>query len=181
MTETAVALLRAVNVGGFARVKMERLRDVFARLGFEEVRTVLQSGNVVFQAPRIPTRQLEDRLQGAVAEQLHLRTDFFVRTRREWTAVLANNPFREEAAKDPSRLTVTFLKTAPPPVAWRALRSAVDGPERVAGHGREAYIVYPNGLGRSRLTAVRIERALGTTATTRNWNTASRLAAVLAE
>jgi uncharacterized protein (DUF1697 family) len=170
-----VALLRAVNLGGDTVLKMEDLRNVLAALGLKDVRTLLQSGNAVFRAPTVPPASVELRLERELERRLRLSTDLFVRTSEEWTEVVKGNPFPKEAKSDPAHLTVAFLKAAPQPAAWSALRHAIRGPERVEGAGREAYIVYPEGIGRSRLTPAIIERSLGTRATSRNWNTIQKL------
>jgi len=170
-----IALLRAVNVAGSAVLRMEDLRRVVEGLGFEDVRTLLQSGNLVFRGAAASTATLETRLERELGTRLRLTTELFVRTSREWMGVVAENPFLEEAKRDPAHLTVAFLKEAPRAVASSELRAAIRGRERVTGSGRHAYIVYPDGIGRSRLTAAVIERQLGTRATSRNWNTILKL------
>src|ERR671932_482330 len=102
--------------------------------------------------------------------RLGLDADFFVRAAAEWEDVVAGNPFRDEAERDPGRLHVTVLKDAPSAAAVRALQGAIVGSEVARVTGRHAYIIYPDGAGRSRLTNTVIERALGTRATARNWN-----------
>ena len=177
--ERYVALLRAVNLGGSTQVSMAQLRDLLTDAGLAGVRTVLQSGNVVFQAPGQPTARLERRLNDLLGRSFHARTEVFVRTAEEWRTIVARNPFLREAQDDPAHLVVTFLRTAPDPAAWAALDRAIVGRERVRGDGRHAYVVYPDGIGRSRLTAAVIEAALGTTGTSRNWNTTRKLADLL--
>lgn len=170
-----VALLRAVNLGGPTRIRMSSLSEVVRRRGFEDVRTLLQSGNVVFRGLPQDTGILEQALEKEVSNKLGLSTDFFVRTAAEWRDILERNPFSREAAEDPAHLVVTALKRAPAAPEWSALRASIRGRERVEGSGRQAYIVYPDGIGRSQLTAQLIERKLGTRATSRNWNTARKL------
>lgn len=175
-----VGLLRAVNLGGSTQVRMDDLRDLLSRMGLEDPRTLLQSGNVVFRSRERNGARLEARLEERAFEELGLRTDFFVRTDEEWGRVVAGNPFPREAVEDPSHLVVTALKKSPSGPNWRALESALPGRERVRGEGRHAYIFYPDGIGRSRLTAARIEEHLGTRGTSRNWNTVIKLAALAA-
>jgi uncharacterized protein (DUF1697 family) len=174
---TWIALLRAVNVAGHAPVAMADLRALVTRLGFGDARTLLQSGNVVFRAGTRSGAALEGLLEAEAARRLSLRTECFVRTVAEWRAIVAHNPFRREAERDPGHLVVMVLKRAPQAAAVTALRAAIAGPEMVRGHGREAYITYPDGIGRSRLTAAVIEKALGTRGTGRNWNTVRKLEA----
>jgi uncharacterized protein (DUF1697 family) len=172
-----VALLRAVNVGGRS-VAMSELRAMLETLGLDEPRTLLQSGNAVFGAARTP-RALEALLEKAAAERFGFATEFFVRSAREWDAVLEANPFPREARDDPSHLLVLPLKSAPAAAAVKALRDAIRGSEVVEVVGRCLYAVYPDGIGRSKLTNAIIESRLGTRCTGRNWNTAQKLAAMM--
>jgi uncharacterized protein (DUF1697 family) len=105
-------------------------------------------------------------------------TEYFVRTATEWNAIVAANPFRAEAKRDPGHLVVMCLKDAPPAAAVKALQSAISGREVVKAKGPQAYFVYPDGMGRSKLTITLIERMLGTRGTARNWNTVMKLSAL---
>jgi uncharacterized protein (DUF1697 family) len=173
-----IALLRAVNVAGHAPIAMSDLRDLLTKLGFKEARSLLQSGNLVFEGGRQTAAAVERLLEAEAGKQLDLDTDFFVRTAEEWDAVVAENPFRDEARRDPGHLVVMALKQAPKAAAVEALRTAIKGREIVHAEGRHAYIVYPDGIGRSRLTNRVIEAKLGTRGTGRNWNTVLKLAAL---
>jgi uncharacterized protein (DUF1697 family) len=173
-----LALLRAINVGGHKQVAMADLRDLLTRLGFADVRSLLQSGNLVFRGGAQTSAQLERLLETEAEKRLGLQTDFFVRTAEEWKAIVAQNPFPEEAERDPAHLAVMFLKDAPDAKTVEALQAAIRGPEIVRADGRQAYIVYPIGIGRSRLTNRLIEKKLGTRGTGRNWNTVLRLGAL---
>lgn len=174
-----VALLRAVNVGGRRSVAMTDLRDAASSLGFSDVCTVLQSGNLVFGAAGPSAPAIERALEAAIQSRLGLEADCFVRTAREWAALVRDNPFRAEAGADPGHLVLMCLKAAPDAKTVRSLSAAIAGPERLRAAGRELYIVYPDGIGRSRLTGVLIERVLGTRGTARNWNTVLKLAAMV--
>jgi uncharacterized protein (DUF1697 family) len=176
-----IALLRAINLAGRAQVSMSDLRELFTALGFGDVRTILQSGNVVFRSSARSAAQLERRLETETAKHLHVQTDFFVRSADEWRGILADNPFREEAVRDPGHLTVALLKKAPSGKDVDALQAAITGREIVRRGGRHAYIIYPDGIGRSRLTSALIEKMLGTRGTARNWNTVVKLGALAAE
>ncbi len=173
-----IALLRAVNLGSHNKVAMADLRAFVAGLGMEDVRTVVQSGNVVFRCAAASTARLEALLESAASKQLGLVTDFFVRTAREWRDIIAANPFAVEARTDPSHLVVMSLKKAPDLGAVSALQDAIGGREVVRAQGREAYFVYPDGIGPSKLTTALIERKFGTRGTARNWNTVLKLGAL---
>jgi uncharacterized protein (DUF1697 family) len=172
---TFIALLRAVNLGGSTQLSMTELTELLDGEGFDKVQTILNSGNLVFRASRGKSVELEQRLEALIAGSFGRSTEVFVRSASEWHGVLAQNPFELEAEKDPGHLLLTALKAAPPAESWAALRTAIRGRERIFGAGRHAYIVYPDGVGRSKLTAALIERKLGTRSTSRNWNTARKL------
>jgi uncharacterized protein (DUF1697 family) len=172
------ALLRAVNVGGTAKVPMAELRALCEGLGLKHVRSLLHSGNLVFDAGSKSPAASEKLLQAGCAKTFSLATDIYVRTPGEIEAVLARNPFPAEARDDPGHLHVLFLRAAPDPKAFKTLQAAIKGRETVRGAGREAYIVYPDGAGTSKLTLRLIEKHLGTTGTMRNWNTVTKLAAL---
>jgi uncharacterized protein (DUF1697 family) len=174
---THVALLRAINVGGRKLVAMADLRDFLAGLGFADPRSLLQSGNLVFRSSRSGV-SLERWLEAEAKTRLGLETNFFVRTAAEWEEIVTHNPFPREAERDPGHLLTLFLKDAPGPAAVKALQAAITGPEVVRAWGRQAYIVYPEGIGRSKLTNALIEKKLGTRGTGRNWNTVLKLGAL---
>jgi uncharacterized protein (DUF1697 family) len=179
MTDVRIGLLRAINLAGLNRVAMADLRAMCGTLGLADARTLLQSGNVLFRTRLAPGR-VEQVLEKGAATHLGISTEFFVRTAAEWDAVMAANPFPDAARRDPGRLIVLFLKRPVETANVTALQQAIKGPEVVRAAGREAYIVYPDGIGRSRLTMAVIERKLGTRGTARNWNTVSKLAAMAA-
>jgi uncharacterized protein (DUF1697 family) len=170
-----IALLRGINVGGHKMVGMADLRNLLADLRFDDGRSLLQSGNLVFRSSKRKPAQLERMLETEAAKRLGVETDFFVRTGDEWTEIIAANPFPKEAERDPARLVVMLLKAAPDPRDVRALQAAITGREVVRASGRQAYIVYPDGQGTSRLTNTLIEKKLGTRGTARNWNTVTKL------
>lgn len=178
---THLAFLRAVNVGGTGNVAMADLRAWLTKLGFADARTLLQSGNLVFRSAGAGGAKLEQRLETEAKKALGLDTDFFVRTTDEWQEVIARNPFPDAAKHDPSHLVVVVLKAAPTAAQVKALQAAIKGRETVSAYSRHAYIVYPDGIGRSKLTLPVIEKALGTRGTGRNWNTALKMAALAAD
>ena len=171
-----IALLRAVNVAGRNRVAMSDLLDLLAALGLAGGRSLLQSGNLVFHDDGRSGAELERLLEAETATRLSLPTDYLVRTAEEWRTVVAGNPFPDEAERDPSHLVAMSLKEAPVTENIAALHAAIPGPERIHVDGRHAYVVYPAGIGRSKLTNRLIEERLGTRGTGRNWNTVLKLA-----
>ena len=176
-----VALLRAVNVGGRNRVVMADLRKFFAHLGLESVQTLLQSGNVVFSSQSRAGKTLERTLEARFAARFGLEAAFFVRSARQWSDIVEKNPFSQEARKNPGKLAVVFLKRPASASAIRSLEGAITGNEYVSGARGHVYVVYSDGIGRSRLTASVIEKALGGPGTARNWNTILKLQAAVSQ
>jgi uncharacterized protein (DUF1697 family) len=177
---SCVALLRGINVGGHKQVAMSDLRDMLSGLGFANPRSLLQSGNLVFDCrPGRSAQSVERLLEAESVKRLGLDAAFLVRTAEEWRSVIARNPFPKEAEVDPGHFLVQFLKDAPSAANAKALQAAITGREVLRVKGREAYVVYPDGVGRSRLTNTLLERKLETRATGRNWNTVLKLGALV--
>src|SRR6266851_3032910 len=178
---THIALLRGINVGGRNLVAMSDLRDLLAALGFAGARSLLQSGNLIFQSDRRIGATLERLLEIETEKRLSASVDYFVRTAAEWQKIVARNPFPDEAVRDPSHLVVLFLKEEPKANDVKALQAAIRGPEIVRAEGKQAYFVYPAGIGTSKLTNSLIEKTLGLRGTGRHWNTVLKLAALTQE
>jgi uncharacterized protein (DUF1697 family) len=169
---TYIALLRAVNVVGQNLLKMEQLREWCAELGWENVRTYVQSGNVVFQTRAgIPKWQAE--LEKKLAAEMKRPVAVIGRTPAEFERIIDANPFLNERGIDTKRLHVTFLASAPAPI--EALGSLKAGGDRFAVRGREVYLHCPNGYGETKLSNTAFEKVLAVKATTRNWNTVNTL------
>ncbi len=174
------ALLRGVNVGGNKGVPMSELKAVATALSLGEPRTLLQSGNLVFRADDQNTAELERRLEAGIAERIGVTTAVCVRSAAEWGRLVEANPFPEAAGEDPSHLLLIAFKSPPKPGGPEALAAVYDGPELVRVAEGHAYIVYPEGIGRSKLTPALLGRHLGQ-GTARNWNTVLKLQDMLAE
>jgi uncharacterized protein (DUF1697 family) len=176
-----IALLRGINVGGRNLVAMSDLRDLFQSLGFAGARTLLQSGNLVFQTNRRTDAKLERVLEVETEKRFGISVVYFVRTAPEWESVVARNPFPDEAERDPSHLVVMFLKEEPEAKNLKALQSAVRGPEYFRSDRKQIYFFYPAGIGDSKLTNALIEKTLRLRGTGRNWNTVLKLSALSKE
>jgi uncharacterized protein (DUF1697 family) len=160
---------------------MADLRDLCTRLELAGARTLLQSGNVVFRGTSRSSAALERLLEKELAARLGVTTDLFVRTAKEWNELVTANPFPAEAKSDPGHLIALALKEAPRPADVDALQASIAGPELIRAVGKTAYVVYPLGVGGSRLTNAVIEKKLGTRSTGRNWNTVLKLQALVNE
>jgi uncharacterized protein (DUF1697 family) len=171
-----VALLRGINLGGYAKVPMAPLRELFDQLGMPGARTYIQSGNVVFDAAD-DEASLVARLEAAVAQRFAVNAAVMVRTRRQWGELVAANPFAGRDI-DPAKLGVSFLSK---PVAAGVDFTVPDGiPEEVVAVGRQLYVHYPLGMGVSTLPASFLAKRLaGASATTRNWRTVEKIWSML--
>jgi uncharacterized protein (DUF1697 family) len=172
-TTRQIALLRGINLGSRRRVAMPKLRELLEGLGYDDVRTHLQSGNVVLSAGTTGAG-LERELEQAFAEGLGMEIAVVVRTRSELATVVARDPLAG-VADDPARYLVSFLSAKPDVAAVRKLKQLDVAPERFVVHGREVYAWHPDGVQRSKLTKALADGVLGVTATARNWNTVTRL------
>jgi uncharacterized protein (DUF1697 family) len=173
-------LLRGINVGGNKLVPMAELRALIEREGFAEPRTLLNSGNAVFQGRAAAPAALARRFEKAIEKLFGFDVGCVVRTAPEWTAILAANPFPGEAKKDPGHLLMVALDAAPRAGGVESLRRAIVGRETVQLKGQELWAYYPDGAGRSKLTLPLIEKHMGTHGTARNWNTVVKISEMLA-
>lgn len=172
-----IALLRAVNLGPHQKISMPALKALLDALGFTDVKTLLQSGNAVFATDETSTAALEGAIEAAMARAFRVSTPVMVRTAAQWAEAVAQNPFADEAERDPGHLVMLCLKGPARDGGEAALRAAIKGREAVRVVGARCYAVYPDGIGESKLTAALFERHLGTTVTGRNWNTVRKIAA----
>jgi uncharacterized protein (DUF1697 family) len=166
-----IALIRGINVGGNKPLKMADVKASCEALGLSDVRTHLQSGNVVFQTSRTDRAKLAKELEDAFAVDARV----ILRTAAEMRKVVAANPMPEAARREPRGFIVVFLSEKPSAAAMKALQDTYAGPEKMQLHGAELYIEYGAGMGKSKLTNVLIERKLGVSGTARNWNTVTKL------
>jgi uncharacterized protein (DUF1697 family) len=171
MAQTWVALLRGVNVGGRAKVSMAELRRACEEAGLGDVRTFIQSGNLLFTSSK-SRAALVALLERLLAESLGVPARAILRSDKEIAKVAGTRPF----GADTSSLYVMFLADRPDREGVRTLAGLETGPEQFKVAGSEVYLSYPNGLGRAKLTPARFERALAIAGTARNWRTVSRLA-----
>ena len=173
-TNTYVALLRGINVGGKKKIAMADLRSLFSELGFEDVVTYIQSGNVVFRTSRADADALSAKIEREIAAVFGIKPAVLLRMPKELTTIAERNPYLSRNA-DLSKLHVVFLDHAPAKRAAAALDTERSPGDEFTLKGREIYLHLPNGAGRSKLTIDYFERALGARATQRNWKTLLRL------
>jgi uncharacterized protein (DUF1697 family) len=172
--ETYLALLRGVNVGGKNMLPMKDLAALFAGAGCDDVRTYIQSGNVIFKtAPRAAAR-ISSQIAGQIADRFGYKTPVIVRTTAELGGVILNNPFLK-AGIDEAMLHVMFLADVPSPGGVASLDPNRSPPDAFQVLGREVYLHLPQGAGKSKLTNAYFDSKLSTTSTGRNWRTVTTL------
>ncbi|MCI2417204.1 DUF1697 domain-containing protein [Saccharopolyspora sp. K220] len=172
---TYVALLRAVNLGGRGRVAMADLRAVVAAAGHGDVATYLQSGNVVFTSDAADPVAVAADLRQRLAAEIGVDTPVMVRTGAEIADIAGRNPFLDRET-DHTKLLVAFLSDEPDAAHAARLSVPAGAPEEFQQAGRQLYLHYPAGVGRSKLTAAYLEKRLGVSITARNWKTVTALA-----
>jgi uncharacterized protein (DUF1697 family) len=174
-----IVLLRGVNIGPRNRVPMPELRELLTEAGFDDVRTYVQSGNVVLSSAK-PPAQVSRAVEREIAKAFGLDLAVVVRTRAELAKVVQRNPLGD-IADNPKRYQVSFLGAKPNRAVLRKLEAAVVPPEQFVAVGREIYAWHPAGVARSKLWALLAGRDLGVAATARNWTTVTKLLALADE
>jgi uncharacterized protein (DUF1697 family) len=170
-----VAMLRGINVGRGKVVKMERLRASLGSLGFGNVRTYVQSGNVVFDSKQKSGAELSKKIEAKIQRDFGFAVPVILKTSKEIEQVVRDNPLVKEKEIDHSKLHVTFLSAAPLPAAAKTLEPLATSREQFRVLNREVYLYCPDGYGISKLSNTTIEKKLSLVATTRNWRTVNAL------
>ncbi len=170
-----VAMLRGINIGSHKRVKMDELRKSFEALGFEQVKTYIQSGNVVFKAGKASSAALGKKIEARIVSDFGFSSSVVVRTSAELGDIVAANPFLEQRGIDHEKLHVTFLSEAPAAPALKKLAEFTMAPDQSRCVGREIFLHLPNGFSGSSLWKVPWEKALAVVTTTRNWRTVNAI------
>jgi len=170
-----IALLRGINVGGRNRIPMAGLRSLCEGLGWVDVRSYLQSGNLVFRSGA-PREELERALEDALERRSGLTIPVLVRTAAEWSAHLRGNPFPEASQREPNLVMLALPKAPPAPDAEAGLQERATAGERVVRVGDALWIHFVDGVARSRLSPALLDRRAGSPVTMRNWRTVLALA-----
>ena len=170
-----ISMLRGVNVGSNNRIKMDALRSVYESLKLESPRTYVQSGNVIFRTKEKHAAPLAKKIQSGIERRFGFRPDVILRTTDEFRTTLALSPFAKRRELEPSKILITFLAEAPGPEIHSKLDSLRKYPEEFHLKGREFYVYFPNGSGKSKLPWSQVERLLGVTGTARNLNSVTAM------
>lgn len=178
MPTTFVALLRGINVGGKNKLPMKDLVDLFTRTGCTEVRTFIQSGNIIFQAEPDDALEIPDRVTAQIAERHRLRVPVILRSVDQLRAVSSGNPFLQAGVSE-EILHVMFLANRPDPVRVASLDPNRSAPDAFSVRGQEIYLKFPHGVAETRLSNSYFDSKLATISTGRNWRTVTTLLALM--
>jgi uncharacterized protein (DUF1697 family) len=174
MAATYLALLRGINVGGKNRLPMKDLIDIFCECKCHDVKSFIQSGNVIFDAAPGIASGIAGTVAARIADRFGYRTPVILRTAGELAEAVAGNTFVEAGCPE-DELHVFFLADRPDPTRLAQLDPDRSTPDRFEVHGREVYLRLPDGMARTRLTNAYFDARLATTSTGRNWRTVTKL------
>ena len=170
-----VALLRGINVVGHNIIRMEDLRKTFKSAKYNDVSTYIQSGNVIFAAPKLKTSTLREKIEGMLLKKFGNHIVVVVKTIPELEEIVERNPFSKMKMKENEKLHVTFLPEVPQKTAIATLEAVKSPVDEIRPMKSEVYILCRNGYGKSLFSNTFIEKKLGVPGTTRNWNTVNKL------
>ena len=169
-------MLRGINVGGRNSVKMDQLRTLFETQGLKQVRTYIQSGNVIFTAAQGASVTLSKKLQNKISQEFGLSIAVIVKTSEEVRNAIKNNPFlKEKPTIVSSKLYITFLSGIPEKDALKKLTEVSSNTDQLRYFDKAVYLYCPQGYGKTKLSNNILERILSVRATTRNWKTTTTL------
>jgi uncharacterized protein (DUF1697 family) len=169
-----LALLRGINVGGKNKLPMKDLVEIFIEAGCADVRTYIQSGNVIFRASPGVSAQLPEEITSLVAKRFGFQTPVILRTAEQLRDVISNNPFRKAGAAEDT-LHVMFLADLPSPLSVDNLDPDRSRPDTFIVRGQEVYLQLSNGVAGTKLSNNYFDSKLTTTSTGRNWRTVTKL------
>ncbi len=167
--KTYISILRGINVGGHRKLKMEALRKMYEDLGFKEVKSYIQSGNLVFKASE--SSNLEELIKDKIKNVFEYDFPTIVRTAEEWEELVARNPFSRDPQKTPTAFGVCLFKQLPDSTLVQKLVQQNFQPDEIKIVGKQGYLYIEGKSHLSPLTNNLIEKSLKVDASTRNWKT----------
>lgn len=170
-TTTYISLLRGINVSGQKRIRMAELKKLYESLNFNNIRSYLQSGNLVFDGPLTEPGELGHQIEAAIRDKYGYEVTVFIRDSVDFRRIIDKNPFINNRGEDPTKLYVTFLDRPINALIESDWDNINPGEEALIVGQQEIFIFCPNGYGRARLNNNYLEHKLNLTATTRNWKT----------
>ncbi len=172
---TYVSMLRGINVGGQKKIRMGELISLYESLGLENIRTYVQSGNVIFDSSISDASRLSVLIEEKIEQLLGFSVIVLIRTMNELRQVIENNPYMMDSTIDVTKLHVTFLSGVPEAAALKRLKTIRDEIDDFKLVNREIFLFCPNGYGGTKLSNSFFEKKLNVAATTRNWKTVNTL------
>ena len=169
-----IALLRGINVGGHKKIPMAELRALGEQIGFAQVQSYIQSGNLIFCATG-KADAIETQLEQAIARRFGFAVEVLVRPASQWPALAKTNPFAEASQKEPNLVMMSLAKRPPRPEALAALRERAQNDERIELTGEVLWVHFAGGVAKSKLAPALIDRLVGSPVTARNWRTVQKL------
>ncbi len=176
-----ISLLRGINVSGQKKIRMEELKKLYESLDFTQVKTYIQSGNVIFESPDSDTSELVNRIETKIKQIFGFSVRVIIRTKNEFQHIINNNPFCGIRQEEITKLHVTFLSDTPAASTLNAIGEFENESDEWIIAGKDIYLFCPNGYGRTKLTNNFFEKKLNLSATTRNWNTVNKLHEIVKE
>lgn len=173
--KTYISILRGINVSGHKIIKMDALRNLYENMGFSNVTTYVQSGNVIFSGQDIEIRVLEKNIYQQIEKEFGFQVPVILLSIEMLKHIIENNPFVEDKNKDKSFFHVTFLSSKPEKYDAITIENKKQDEEDIAFTDYAVYLYCPNGYGRTKLTNNFLESKLKVGATTRNWKTTQEL------
>jgi uncharacterized protein (DUF1697 family) len=173
---TYISILRGINVGGAKKILMNDLKEIYEGLGFREVITYIQSGNVIFQSGDFISNELAaETIRNAIFKKYGYEVPVLMRTVEEMQNTLKNNPFPKNKNNNPEKMHVTLLAELPEQQQLEKIRKYDYSPDRFEIIGKDVFLYCPNGYGTTKLSNSFFESRLKVSATTRNWKTVNAL------
>jgi uncharacterized protein (DUF1697 family) len=175
MMATYISILRGINVSGQKVIKMDVLKVLYEDLNFKNVKTYIQSGNIVFQYTSTAHTELEQLISRKINQQFGFDVSVMVMNIEKLTRIISNNPFIKDETKDISHLHVTFLSSVIEKVDKEIINQYKSAGEEFLISDDVIYLYCPNGYGKTKLSNTFFEKKLKVGATTRNWKTTNEL------
>jgi len=172
---TYISMLRGINVGGHKKIKMDTLKQLYVELGYTNVQTYIQSGNVIFQTQDIDAVNLAKSIAKQILEVTGLEVPVLVLELDEMKRIVENNPFNLDSTKNTASFHITFLSETPDTISFEKIKSTDFGADHFELLDKAIYVYCPTGYGTTKLTNTFFENKLKVTATSRNWKTVNEL------
>lgn len=174
--QTFISILRGINVSGQKKILMDDLKSLYDHLQFKDVKTYIQSGNVIFKSDeKLSDAELAKKIEDEIFKKYKFQVPVIIRSEDEMEKIISANPFLKEKNIDPKKLHVTFLSKIPGKENIEQLEGMDFLPDRFKVSAKEIYLYVPNGYGETKISNTFFEKKLKVNATTRNWNTVNKL------